>query len=152
KCLQGCSSGYDGATARNTTLGRVHHVNLVKLLGYCAEGSHRLLVYEFLSNGSLDQDLSTKLVRRFSIALGVAKGITYLHECYDCILRDIKPQNILLDENFCPKVLDFGLAKLIDKERALDVTTIRGTRGYMAPVWVGDRPITSKVDVYSYGM
>ncbi|EFJ36426.1 hypothetical protein SELMODRAFT_27555, partial [Selaginella moellendorffii] len=136
-----------------TTLGRVHHVNLVKLLGYCAEGSHRLLVYEFLSNGSLDQDLSTKLVCRFSIALGVAKRITYLHkECYDCILRDIKPQNILLHENFCPKVSDFGLAKLIDKERALDVTTIRGTRGYMAPEWVGDRPITSKVDVYIYGM
>ncbi|XP_024522232.1 G-type lectin S-receptor-like serine/threonine-protein kinase At1g34300 [Selaginella moellendorffii] len=94
----------------------------------------------------------TRPLEGFSIALGVAKGITYLHECYDCILRDIKPQNILLDENFCPKVLDFGLAKLIDKERALDVTTIRGTRGYMAPVWVGDRPITSKVDVYSYGM
>ncbi|XP_024523559.1 G-type lectin S-receptor-like serine/threonine-protein kinase At1g34300 [Selaginella moellendorffii] len=155
KTLEGAAShGEKQFKAEVATLGRVHHVNLVKLLGYCAEGSHRLLVYEFLSNGSLDQECSDLWGTRYSIALGVAKGITYLHEeCYDCILHcDIKPQNVLLDENFCPKVSDFGLAKLTDKERALDVTTIRGTRGYMAPEWVGDRPITSKVDVYSYGM
>ncbi|EFJ18010.1 hypothetical protein SELMODRAFT_34595, partial [Selaginella moellendorffii] len=147
--------------AEVNTIGKVHHVNLVRLLGYCVEGVHRLLVYEFMPNGSLDNYLSSNSgssdsswQTRYSIAMGIARGITYLHEeCYECILHcDIKPQNILLDQNLCPKVADFGLAKLTKKEMALNVTTIRGTRGYLAPEWISNRPITTKVDVYSYGM
>ncbi|XP_024525948.1 G-type lectin S-receptor-like serine/threonine-protein kinase At1g34300 [Selaginella moellendorffii] len=149
--------------AEVTTLGKIHHINLVRLLGYCAEGSHRLLVYEYMQNGSLEksiisnEDIDESLCdwkTRFSIAVGIARGITYLHEqCQECIVHcDIKPQNILLDEKFCPKVSDFGLAKLASRERTINVTTVQGTRGYMAPEWVRNVTITPKVDVYSYGM
>ncbi|KAL2550557.1 G-type lectin S-receptor-like serine/threonine-protein kinase [Forsythia ovata] len=145
------------------TIGSMHHVNLVRLCGYCSEGSQRLLVYEFMKNGSLDKwifpshnsrerllDWST----RFLVALGTAQGIAYFHEqCRNRIIHcDIKPENILLDENFCPKVSDFGLAKLMGREHSHVVTMIRGTRGYLAPEWVSNRPITVKADVYSYGM
>ncbi|XWS21859.1 hypothetical protein CRYUN_Cryun30bG0091900 [Craigia yunnanensis] len=93
---------------------------------------------------------------RFNIALGTARGITYLHEeCLDCIIHcDIKPENILLDEIYTPKVSDFGLAKLMNPkdQRYLSLASIRGTRGYLAPEWLANLPITSKCDVYSYGM
>ncbi|RVW86630.1 G-type lectin S-receptor-like serine/threonine-protein kinase [Vitis vinifera] len=125
----------------------------------------RLLVYEFMKNGSLDTCLfpteghSGRLLNwenRFSIALGTARGITYLHEeCRDCIVHcDIKPENILLDENYNAKVSDFGLAKLINPKdhRYRTLTSVRGTRGYLAPEWLANLPITSKSDVYSYGM
>ncbi|EFJ33368.1 hypothetical protein SELMODRAFT_27643, partial [Selaginella moellendorffii] len=143
------------------TLGKIHHINLVRLLGYCYEDNRKLLVYEYMPNGSLEKLLFLDDAKhfcswasRFSIALGIARGITYLHdECQECILHcDIKPQNILLDESFCPKVADFGLAKLMKRERALSVTTVRGTRGYLAPEWISNLPITTKVDVYSFGM
>ncbi|XP_024543341.1 G-type lectin S-receptor-like serine/threonine-protein kinase At1g34300 [Selaginella moellendorffii] len=137
------------------TLGKIHHINLVRLLGYCYEDTRKLLVYEYMPNGSLDKLLFLdSWASRFNIALGIARGITYLHdECQECILHcDIKPQNILLDESFCPKVADFGLAKLMKRERALSVTTVRGTRGYLAPEWISNLPITTKVDVYSFGM
>lgn len=123
----------------------------------------RLLVYEFMINGSLDkwifpsptsQDRLLDWSTRFHIAIGTAKGIAYFHEqCRDRIIHcDIKPENILLDENFCPKVSDFGLAKLMAREHSHVVTMVRGTRGYLAPEWVSNRPITVKADVYSYGM
>ena len=91
---------------------------------------------------------------RFSIAVGTARGIVYLHEkCRDCIIHcDIKPENILLDSNFCPKVADFGLAKLLGREYSKVLTTVRGTRGYLAPEWLSGVPITVKADVYSFGM
>ncbi|XP_024541617.1 G-type lectin S-receptor-like serine/threonine-protein kinase At5g24080 isoform X1 [Selaginella moellendorffii] len=157
KTLEVATHGENQFKAEVATLGTIHHVNLVKLLGYCVEGSHRVLVYEYMTNGSLDKVLTSIRApwkTRYSIAMGIARGITYLHEeCYECILHcDIKPQNILLDQNLCPKVADFGLAKLTKKEMALNVTTIRGTRGYLAPEWISNRPITTKVDVYSYGM
>ncbi|XAR52268.1 Non-specific serine/threonine protein kinase, partial [Bertholletia excelsa] len=145
------------------TIGSMHHMNLVRLCGYCSEGSHRLLVYEFMKNGSLDkwifpthkcQDRLLDWSTRFHIASGTAQGIAYFHEqCRNRIIHcDIKPENILLDENFCPKVSDFGLAKLMRREHSRVVTMIRGTRGYLAPEWVSNRPITVKADVYSYGM
>lgn len=145
------------------TIGSMHHMNLVRLCGFCSEGSHRLLVYEFMSNGSLDKWIFPSYCNggrlldwktRFNIAVGTAQGIAYFHEqCRNRIIHcDIKPENILLDENFCPKVSDFGLAKLMGREHSHVVTMIRGTRGYLAPEWVSNRPITVKADVYSYGM
>ncbi|KAM3376052.1 G-type lectin S-receptor-like serine/threonine-protein kinase [Capsicum galapagoense] len=145
------------------TIGSMHHLNLVRLCGYCSEGTQRLLVYEYMKNGSLDKwifhSFSTRnrlldWASRFRIAIGTAQGIAYFHEqCRNRIIHcDIKPENILLDENFYPKVSDFGLAKLMGREHSHVVTMIRGTRGYLAPEWVSNRPITVKADVYSYGM
>lgn len=124
-----------------------------------------LLVYEFMKNGSLDKWIfpsystqhKNKLLdwpTRFDIAISTAQGIAYFHEqCRNRIIHcDIKPENILVDENFCPKVSDFGLAKLMGREHSHVVTMVRGTRGYLAPEWVSNRPITVKADVYSYGM
>lgn len=123
----------------------------------------RLLVYEFMKNGSLDKWIFFSYKNRgrlldwptrFNIAVGTAQGIAYFHEqCRNRIIHcDIKPENILLDENFCPKVSDFGLAKLMGREHSQVVTMVRGTRGYLAPEWVSNRPVTVKADVYSYGM
>ncbi|KAL8134636.1 G-type lectin S-receptor-like serine/threonine-protein kinase At5g24080 [Apium graveolens] len=145
------------------TIGSMHHMNLVRLCGFCSEGSQRLLVYEFMKNGSLDKWIffsyknGERLLdwpTRFKIAVGTAQGIAYFHEqCRNRIIHcDIKPENILLDENFCPKVSDFGLAKLMGREHSQVVTMVRGTRGYLAPEWVSNRPVTVKADVYSYGM
>ncbi|KAL3630664.1 hypothetical protein CASFOL_023648 [Castilleja foliolosa] len=148
------------------TISSMHHMNLVRLCGYCSEGSQRLLVYEFMKNGSLDKwifpsynyrEAHNRLLdwsTRFHIAVGTAQGIAYFHEqCRDRIIHcDIKPENILLDENFSPKVSDFGLAKMMGREASRVVTMVRGTRGYLAPEWVSNRPITVKADVYSYGM
>ncbi|EXC05931.1 G-type lectin S-receptor-like serine/threonine-protein kinase [Morus notabilis] len=145
------------------TIGSMHHMNLVRLCGYCSEGQHRLLVYEFMKNGSLDKwifpsyharDRLLDWKTRFHIAVATAQGISYFHEqCRDRIIHcDIKPENILLDENFSPKVSDFGLAKLMGREHSKVFTMVRGTRGYLAPEWVTNRPITVKADVYSYGM
>ncbi|KAG6387744.1 hypothetical protein SASPL_152936 [Salvia splendens] len=143
------------------TISSMHHMNLVRLWGYCSEGIQRLLVYEFMKNGSLDKWIfSSSCSRildwetRFQVAVGTAQGIAYFHEqCRDRIIHcDIKPENILLDDNFKPKVSDFGLAKMMGREASRVVTMIRGTRGYLAPEWVSNRPITVKADVYSYGM
>ncbi|KAG0462703.1 hypothetical protein HPP92_021179 [Vanilla planifolia] len=146
-----------------TTIGAMHHMNLVTLCGFCSERSHRLLVYEYMSNGSLDKwifpshDRQTRLLNwntRYEIAVSIARGIAYFHEqCRNRIIHcDIKPENILLGEDFCPKVSDFGLAKLMSREHSRVVTMVRGTRGYLAPEWISNRPITVKADVYSYGM
>lgn len=134
---------------------------MVRLIGYCAEKSKRLLVYEYMCNGSLDkwifrkneELLSLEWPLRRKIISGMAKGLAYLHEeCRQKILHlDIKPQNILLDENFDAKVADFGLSKLIAKEQSQVVATMRGTPGYMAPEWMSSI-ITDKVDVYSFGV
>lgn len=116
-----------------------------------------------MKNGSLDKWIFTSYTNRdrlldwstrFGVALGTAQGIAYFHEqCRNRIIHcDIKPENILLDENFCPKVSDFGLAKLMGREHSHVVTMVRGTRGYLAPEWISNRPITVKADVYSYGM
>ncbi|KAG4982794.1 hypothetical protein JHK87_027543 [Glycine soja] len=123
----------------------------------------QLLVYEFMKNGSLDkwifpsyqgQDRLLDWTTRSNIAIAIAQGIAYFHEqCRDRIIHcDIKLQNILVDENFCPKVSNFGLAKLIRREHSHVVTMVRGAKGYLAPQWVSNHPIIVKADVYNYGM
>ncbi|KAL3714386.1 hypothetical protein ACJRO7_006331 [Eucalyptus globulus] len=146
------------------TIGRIHHVNVVQLIGFCFEGSKQALVYDLMSNGSLDKHIFTKECDKFldykkiyEIALGVAKGIGYLHRGCDMqILHfDIKPHNILLDKNFTPKVSDFGLAKLYPTDhRTISMTAARGTLGYMAPelFYKNIGGVSYKADVYSFGM
>ncbi|KAJ9685843.1 hypothetical protein PVL29_017779 [Vitis rotundifolia] len=141
-----------------TVIGRTHHRNLVSLLGYCDQGVHRLLVYEYMNNGSLADLLfgisTPDWSQRLQIAFGIAKGLMYLHEeCSTPIIHcDIKPANILLDEYLTPRISDFGLAKLLMRDQTRALTTIRGTKGYVAPEWFRSKPITVKVDVYSYGV
>ncbi|XP_058073446.1 G-type lectin S-receptor-like serine/threonine-protein kinase LECRK3 [Magnolia sinica] len=145
--------------AEVSAIGRTHHKNLVRLLGFCDEGSHRLLVYEYMSNGSLARflfrrDLRCSWNQRTQIAFGIARGLTYLHEeCGDQIIHcDIRPQNILLDDSFTARISSFGLAKFLKTNQTRTTTSIRGTRGYVAPEWFKNMTITAKVDVYSFGV
>ncbi|KAG2312666.1 hypothetical protein Bca52824_024223 [Brassica carinata] len=145
------------------SMSRTSHVNIVSLLGFCSEGSKRAIVYELLENGSLDRFISTNnsvsmdWMAMHGIALGVARGLEYLH--YGCKTRivhfDIKPQNVLLDDDLCPKVSDFGLAKLCKKkESTMSLLDMRGTIGYIAPEMISRvyGSVSHKSDVYSYGM
>jgi serine/threonine protein kinase len=147
------------------TMGRIHHVNVVRLVGFCADGFRRALVYEFLPNDSLEKFISSTAAKNRilnwdklqDIAFGVAKGIEYLHQgCDQRILHfDIKPHNVLLDQNFNPKISDFGLAKLCSKDQsAVSMTTARGTMGYIAPEVFSRNfgNVSSKADVYSFGI
>ncbi|KAG6429463.1 hypothetical protein SASPL_107514 [Salvia splendens] len=146
------------------TIGNIHHVNVVRLVGYCADGYKRALVYEFLENDSLNKYLSSGKQsstvgweKLLEIALGVARGLDYLHQgCKQRILHfDIKPHNILLDHNLNPKVADFGLAKLCSKEKSVvTMTGARGTIGYIAPEVFSRNfgKVSYKSDIYSYGM
>ncbi|GLJ32677.1 hypothetical protein SUGI_0657470 [Cryptomeria japonica] len=164
KRLEGSRPEEKQFRAEIDSLGNIHHKNLVRLRGFCAEGSERLLVYEYMTNGSLNSLLfsgnsESKLKvldwkTRFEIALGTAKGLLYLHEeCRECIIHnDVKPENILLDSDFTPKLADFGLVKLLDRDSSRVLTIARGTQGYIAPEWFSGLPITPKVDVYSFGM
>ncbi|XP_023750920.1 putative receptor protein kinase ZmPK1 [Lactuca sativa] len=145
--------------AELSTIGRLNHMNLIETLGYCIEGKHRLVVYEYMENGSLATCLNSNKLdwgMKLEIAIGIAKGLAYLHEeCLEWVLHcDVKPDNVLLDANYCPKVADFGLSKLFDRGSIENpsFSKVRGTRGYMAPEWVFNLPITSKVDVYGYGV
>ncbi|KAF7813775.1 G-type lectin S-receptor-like serine/threonine-protein kinase LECRK2 [Senna tora] len=144
--------------AEVSAIGRTHHRNLVQLLGFCNEGEHRLLVYEFMSNGSLASFLFDKKRpswnQRVQIAIGTARGLMYLHEeCSTQIIHcDIKPQNVLLDDTYTAKISDFGLAKLLKLDQTVTTTAIRGTKGYVAAEWFKNIPINIKVDVYSYGV
>ncbi|CAL5195415.1 unnamed protein product [Lathyrus oleraceus] len=142
-------------------IGLTHHKNLVRLLGFCEGGSERLLVYEYMSNGTLasllfnaDEKQKPSWKLRLELALGIARGLVYLHE--ECITRiihcDIKPQNILLDDYFNARISDFGLAKLMNMNQSKTNTGIRGTKGYVALEWFKNMPITAQVDVYSYGV
>ncbi|XP_062076374.1 probable receptor-like protein kinase At5g39020 [Humulus lupulus] len=149
-----------------STIGRIHHVNVVRLVGFCVEGSKRALVYEYMPNGSLnnhifliDQEINNSLCdgKIFDISLGIARGIEYLHQGCDMqILHfDIKPHNILLDENFIPKISDFGLARLCPLENSIvSLTAVRGTTGYIAPelFYKNIGGVSHKADVYSFGM
>ena len=146
------------------TIGRIHHVNVVRLVGYCVEGKKSALVYEFMPNGSLDKYIFPKegtnalsYEKTYEISLGIARGIEYLHQGCDMqILHfDIKPHNILLDEDFVPKVSDFGLAKLYPvNDSIVTLTAARGTLGYMAPelFYKNIGGVSYKADVYSFGM
>ncbi|KAL2339817.1 hypothetical protein Fmac_007757 [Flemingia macrophylla] len=140
-------------------IGNIHHVNLVKLKGFCAQGRHRLLVYEYMNRGSLDRNLFgggpvLEWQERFDVALGTARGLAYLHSgCEQKVIHcDIKPENILLQDQFHAKISDFGLSKLLSPEQSGLFTTMRGTRGYLAPEWLTNSAITEKTDVYSFGM
>ncbi|CAN6933846.1 unnamed protein product [Brassica oleracea] len=159
------SKGNNGEDFINevSSMSQTSHVNIVTLLGFCSEGSKRAILYEFLENGSLDNFISSKRSsnmdwkKLYEISLGVARGLEYLHHgCRTRIVHfDIKPQNVLLDDNLCPKVSDFGLAKLCEREESiLSLLETRGTIGYIAPevfskVYGG---VSYKSDVYSYGM
>ncbi|KAH7577956.1 hypothetical protein JRO89_XS01G0320500 [Xanthoceras sorbifolium] len=159
KRLERPGGGEKEFRAEVCTIGNIQHVNLVRLRGFCSENSHRLLVYDYMPNGSLSTYLRKDGPNltwdvRFRIAVGTARGIAYLHEeCRDCIIHcDIKPENILLDIDYIAKVSDFGLAKLIGRDFSRVLATMRGTWGYVAPEWISGLAITAKADVYSYGM
>ncbi|XP_062193347.1 LEAF RUST 10 DISEASE-RESISTANCE LOCUS RECEPTOR-LIKE PROTEIN KINASE-like 2.1 [Phragmites australis] len=146
------------------SIGRTSHVNIVCLFGFCLEGSKRALIYEYMSNGSLDKYIYLEnpkgtlgWERLYKIAIGIARGLEYLHHsCNTRIVHfDIKPQNILLDRDFCPKIADFGLAKLCRaKDSKLSMPCARGTIGFIAPEVLSRTfgVVSTKSDVYSYGM
>ncbi|CAN7035043.1 unnamed protein product, partial [Brassica oleracea var. botrytis] len=145
------------------SMSRTSHVNIVSLLGFCYEGSKRAIIYEFMPNGSLDkyisENMSTKMEWEtlYNIAVGVARGLEYLHNrCVSRIVHfDIKPQNILMDQDLCPKIADFGLAKLCKKkESIISMLNARGTIGYIAPEVFSKSlgGVSYKSDVYSFGM
>ncbi|XP_058221127.1 putative receptor protein kinase ZmPK1 [Rhododendron vialii] len=160
KRLNEANQGAAEFLAEVSFIGRVNHMNLIEIWGYCVEGNHRLLVYEYMECGSLGENLISGTLdweKRFDIAVGSARGLAYLHEeCLEWVLHcDVKPQNILLDSNFQSKVADFGLSKLVNRGgggKNSSFSRVRGTRGYMAPEWISNLPISSKVDVYSYGV
>ncbi|XP_020200878.1 rust resistance kinase Lr10 [Aegilops tauschii subsp. strangulata] len=149
------------------TIGRIHHANIVQLLGFCSEGTRRALIYEFMPNDSLekyifstDSNIYRQLLvpeKMLDVSLGIARGMEYLHQgCNQRILHfDIKPHNILLDYNFNPKISDFGLAKLCARDQSIvTLTAARGTMGYIAPELYSRNfgGISYKSDVYSFGM
>ncbi|CAN7078555.1 unnamed protein product [Brassica oleracea var. botrytis] len=157
----GSQHGKGQFVAEIVAISAVMHRNLVQLYGCCYEGDHRLLVYEYLPNGSLDQalfggDKTSNLdwSTRFEICMGVARGLAYLHEeASVCIVhRDVKASNILLDSNLVPKVSDFGLAKLYDDKKTHISTRVAGTIGYLAPEYAMRGHLTEKADVYAFGI
>ncbi|KAF7078640.1 hypothetical protein CFC21_083041 [Triticum aestivum] len=162
KKLEGLRQGDKQFRTEVNTLGRIQHVNLVRLLGFCSSADEKLLVYEYMPNGSLEGYLfkgggggSCPSWRdRYGIMLGVARGLAYLHDgCRECIIHcDVKPENILLDKDLCVKLADFGMAKLVGRDFSRALTTMRGTIGYLAPEWISGLPISAKADVYSFGM
>ncbi|XP_073046280.1 probable receptor-like protein kinase At5g18500 [Primulina eburnea] len=143
-------------------IGHVRHKNLVRLLGYCIEGTHRLLVYEYVNNGNLEQWLHGAMFQhgyltwegRMKILLGTAKAIAYLHEAIDpkVVHRDIKSSNILIDDDFNAKISDFGLAKLLGAGETHIITRVMGTFGYVAPEYASSGFLNEKSDVYSFGV
>ncbi|XP_075486001.1 LRR receptor-like serine/threonine-protein kinase FEI 1 isoform X2 [Primulina tabacum] len=140
-------------------LGSIKHRYLVNLRGYCNSPTSKLLIYDFLSGGSLDEALHERAeqldwVARLNIIVGASKGLAYLH--HDCspriIHRDIKSSNILLDGNFGARVSDFGLAKLLKDDESHITTIVAGTFGYLAPEYMQSGRATEKTDVYSFGV
>ncbi|KAL9258257.1 Cysteine-rich receptor-like protein [Drosera capensis] len=144
------------------TMARVSHTNLVRLVGFCFEGKERILVYEFVTNASLDKFLFDPIRRlllnwevRYNIIRGIAKGMVYLHEesCLKIIHRDLKAANILLNEDLNPKIADFGMARIFDADFSRKNTNrIVGTYGYMAPEYARFGVLSTKSDVFSFGV
>jgi hypothetical protein len=165
KKLTKVTRGDEEFWAEMTVIGRINHINLVRIWGFCLQGKHKLLVYEYVENESLDRhlfatDRTLPWRERYRIALGTARGLAYLHhECLEWVIHcDVKPENILLTREFDAKIADFGLAKLSKRGGAAagvsgtQLSHMRGTTGYMAPEWALNVPINAKVDVYSYGI
>uniref|UniRef100_J3MS77 Protein kinase domain-containing protein n=1 Tax=Oryza brachyantha TaxID=4533 RepID=J3MS77_ORYBR len=163
------ASDGDGFVNEVASIGRTSHINVVTLLGFCLNGSKGALIYEYMPNGSLDKyavgvsdntmqgENSLSWEKLYGILVGIAQGLDYLHRwCNHRVVHlDIKSQNILLDQDFHPKISDFGLAKLCKpKESKISIGGARGTIGYMAPevFWVRRGAVTTKSDVFSYGM
>ncbi|XP_039008304.1 probable serine/threonine-protein kinase At1g01540 [Hibiscus syriacus] len=143
-------------------IGRARHKNLVRLQGYCVEGAYRMLVYEYVGNGNLEQWLHGDVGDvspltwdiPMNVVLGTAKGLAYLHEGLEpkVIHRDVKASNILLDRQWNPKVSDFGLAKLLCSERTYATTRVMGKFDYVAPEYACTGMLNEKSDVYSFGV
>ncbi|KAI8539062.1 hypothetical protein RHMOL_Rhmol09G0152200 [Rhododendron molle] len=166
KVLKGLKGNGEEFINEVAIISRTSHVNIVTLQGFCFEGRHRALIYEFMPNGSLDkfiQDGGSLTYHQLSwealyqIVVGIARGLEYLHRgCNTRIVHfDIKPHNILLNEDFRPKISNFGLAKLCpQKESIILLTGARGTVGYIAPEVFSRHfgGVSHKSDVYSYGM
>ncbi|XP_073022978.1 probable receptor-like protein kinase At5g18500 [Primulina eburnea] len=143
-------------------IGHVRHKNLVRLLGYCIEGTHRMLVYEYVNNANLEQWIHGAMSHhgyltweaRMKVLLGTAKALSYLHEAVEpkVVHRDIKSSNILIDEDFNAKVSDFGLAKLLGSGKDHITTRVMGTFGYVAPEYANTGLLNEKSDVYSFGV
>ncbi|XP_038719736.1 putative receptor protein kinase ZmPK1 [Tripterygium wilfordii] len=159
KRLEDSYQGVDVFWAEVSIIANIFHMNLVRMWGFCSKGRHRLLVYEYVEHLSLDKHLFPPNFlgwkERFKVAIGTARGLAYLHhECLEWVIHcDVKPENILLGSDFEPKIADFGLAKLSQRaDKKSEFSQIRGTKGYMAPDWALNLPVTAKVDVYSYGV
>ncbi|KAJ9541186.1 hypothetical protein OSB04_027692 [Centaurea solstitialis] len=141
-------------------ISNVHHRHIMRLLGYCNKGPHLLLVLEFMENGSLDKFLygekqgSLTWKQRFEIIFGIARGLAYLHEQYHVTIihRDIKSSNILIDDDFQPKLSDFGLVRLLPEDKTHISTKVAGTFGYVAPEYAIHGQVSEKVDTYSFGV
>ncbi|CAM0148629.1 unnamed protein product [Urochloa decumbens] len=165
KKLANVAGGDEEFWAEMAVIGRINHINLVRIWGFCSQGKHKLLVYEYVENESLDRHLfgtgraALPWRERYRIALGTARGLAYLHhECLEWVVHcDVKPENILLTRDFDPKIADFGLAKLSKRGTGaggdgMELSHMSGTTGYMAPEWALNVPVNAKVDVYSFGI
>ncbi|KMZ55945.1 putative LRR receptor-like serine/threonine-protein kinase [Zostera marina] len=161
KLLAESIQGNEQFIAEVATISEVRQKNLVKLHGCCCQGNNRMLVYEYMENGSLNTALHGRTRQldldwdiRFTICLGIAKGLNYLHQYsrHRIIHRDIKSSNILLDQHLNPKISDFGLAKLFEDKMTHISTRAAGTYGYLAPEYALSGHLTEKVDVFAFGV
>ncbi|XP_010068790.2 probable serine/threonine-protein kinase PBL3 [Eucalyptus grandis] len=154
------SQGQDEWLNELRFLSKLNHPNIVKLIGYCSKNNHRIVVYEFLAKGNLENQLLREKRKelswrtRIKIAIGAARGLDHLHSQYKPIIhRDVKASNVLLTSHFDAKISDFGLAKFGPQGDQSHVSSrVLGTRGYFAPEYIISGHLTLKTDVYSFGV